>query len=169
MAHSFISRLLQMSPAVAGAVLLSSVVVGGQGGQDGHGGRGGHGGAEITAALPELALVSEVASHEGRYFASLAPAADSAWDGSEGWTISLRDASGEPVEGAALEIEAWQPDAVDSASRIAGAQALGGGEYRVDGIALGASGWWNVKLAVAGDAVAADSLAFNVVLRRGAP
>ena len=153
MAHSLISRLLQMSPAVAGAVVLASVAMGGQGGQ---------GGREARA---ELVIVSGIPSHEGRYVASLAPAGASGWDGSAGWTISLRDASGAPVEGAALEMEAWQPDEEDAASQVAGAQALGGGEYRVDGVALGAAGWWNVKLAVAGDAVAADSLAFNVVLR----
>ena len=158
MAHSLITRLLQISPAVAAVVFLSSLVIGGQGG------RGGLDGAdEGRSALPELALVSDIPSHEGRYLASLAPAEGSAWDGSEGWTVSLRDASGEPVEGAALEIEAWQPEGIDAASEIAGAKALSAGQYRVDGVALGSSGWWNVKLAVAG--VAADSLAFNVVLR----
>lgn len=161
MAHSLITRLLQISPAVAAVVFLSSFVVGGQGGRGGRGGRDGAG--EGRSVLPELALVSDIPSHEGRYLASLAPAEGLAWDGSEGWTLSLRDAGGEPVEGAALEIEAWQPERMEAASQIAGAKALGAGQYRVDGVALGASGWWNVRLAVAG--VAADSLAFNIVLR----
>ena len=163
MIHSFITRLLQVSPAVAGAVFLASAVIGGQGGRGGHGGYVGR--EDGRAAVPALALVSGIPSHDGRYVASLAPVGEEAWNGAEGWTISLRDANGEPVEGAALEIEAWQPDVVAAASQVAGAKALGGGEYRVDGIALGATGWWNVKLAVAGDAVAGDSLAFNVVLR----
>lgn len=155
MIHSFITRLLQVSPAVAGAVFLASVAIGGHGG---HVGR-----EDGRSAIPALALVSGIPSHDGRYVASLAPAGEGAWNGSEGWTISLRDANGEPVEGAALEIEAWQPDVLAAASQVAGAKALGAGEYRVDGVALDASGWWNVKLAVAG--AAADSLAFNVVLR----
>ena len=113
--------------------------------------------------IPDLALVTDIPSHEGRYLASLEPAADSAWDGSAGWTISLRDASGDPVDGAELAIEAWQPDATEGASLHAAAAPLGAGEYRVDDLALGASGWWNVKLAIAG--AAGDSLAFNVVLR----
>ena len=166
MAYSLITRLLQVSPAVAGVVLLASFVSGGSGGSGGRGGSGGSGGAEGgRSGVPEVALVGDIASHEGRYRASLAPTADSAWDGSAGWTISLRDASGEPVDGAALEIEAWQPEAMDAASHLAGAKALGAGRYRVDGVELGSSGWWNVKLAVAGAAVAADSLAFNLVVR----
>ncbi len=158
MIHSFITRLLQVSPAVAGAVFLASAVIGGQGGRGGHVGR-----EDGLAAIPALALVRGIPSHDGRYVASLAPVGEGAWNGSEGWTISLRDANGEPVDGAALEIEAWQPDVVAAASQVAGAKALGAGEYRVDGVALDASGWWNVKLAVAG--ATADSLAFNVILR----
>ena len=106
--------------------------------------------------------MSDIPSHEGRYVASLAPAGESAWDGSEGWTISLRDANGEVIEGAALAVEAWQPE-MDAASSRATAKSLGAGQYRIDGLALGSSGWWNVKLAIAG--VAGDSLAFNIVLR----
>jgi hypothetical protein len=152
MTPSLITRLLQISPAVAAAVYGAALVAGGPA----------VAGDDLPAA-PEVALVTDIPSHEGRYLASLAPADESAWDGSEGWVISLRDASGEPVEGAALEIEAWQPDEMDGASQIADATALGAGQYRVDGVALGSAGWWNVKLAVAG--AAADSLAFNVVLR----
>ena len=158
MADSLITRLLQISPAVAAAVFLSSFVVG-HDGHGGHDGRDGRGGGE---AIPEVALVTDIPSHEGRYVASLAPAG-SAWDGSEGWTISLRDANGDLVDGAELAVEAWQPEVMDAAPRSSPATALGTGEYRVDGIALGSSGWWNVKLAIAG--AAADSLAFNVVLR----
>jgi hypothetical protein len=161
MAHSFISRLLQISPAAAGIVFLASFVGGGQGGRSGH---GGHGGADADlAVIPELALVTDIPSHEGRYVASLTPAEGSAWDGSEGWTISLRDANGDRVEGAALAVEAWQPDEMAAASKSATAESFGTGQYRVDDIALGSGGWWNVKLAIAG--APADSLAFNVVLR----
>ena len=155
MTHSFISRLLQISPAAAGVVFLASFV---------GGGRGGHNGADADlAVIPEFALVTDIPSHEGRYVASLAPAEGSAWDGSEGWTISLRDANGDRVEGAALAAEAWQPDEMAAASKSATAESLGAGQYRVDHMALGSDGWWNVKLAIAG--AAADSLAFNVVLR----
>ena len=98
-----------------------------------------------------------------RFLASLAPAAGSAWDGSEGWTISLRDANGDAVEGAALAVEAWRPEGMDAAPQIASAKPLGTGRYHVDGVALRSSGWWNMKLAIRG--AAADSLAFNLVLR----
>ncbi len=158
MAHSLISRLLQISPVVAAAVFLGSLVIGGRGGHVGRAGAG-----EGLPVVPELLLVTGIPSHEGRYEASLAPAGRSAWDGSEGWTISLRDAQGEVVEGAALDVEAWQPDAMDAAAESVTAEPLGMGQYRVDGIALGSSGWWNVKLAIGG--AAADSLAFNIVLR----
>ncbi|HEX6644969.1 MAG TPA: FixH family protein [Gemmatimonadales bacterium] len=151
MTSSFIIRLLQTFPAIPAIALLASVA-----GQDGVAGTG-------RRATPELALVTDVPSHEGRYVASLVPAATSAWDGSAGWTISLRDAEGDPVDGAALALEAWQPDGGDGASRRASAEPIGAGTYQVDALALGASGWWNVKLAIAG--AAGDSLAFNVVLR----
>ena len=152
MAHSLITRLLQISPAVAAAVYAATFAAGGRPAAN----------DELTEA-PAVALVTDIPSHEGRYLASLAPAEGSAWDGSAGWTIELRDAGGDPVDGAALAVEAWQPEEADTASHVADAKALGTGQYRVDGIALGSRGWWNVKLAVAG--VAADSLAFNIVLR----
>src|SRR5690606_9163274 len=152
MAYSLITRLLQISPAIPAVVFLAGFVTCDRDGV-----------SEALPAIPEVALVTDIPSHEGRYHASLAPAAESAWDGSEGWRISLRDAKGDVVEGAALAIEAWQPDAMDGAPQITSARPLGAGEYRVDGVALRASGWWNVKLAISG--AAADSLAFNVVLR----
>ena len=152
MAHSLITRLLQISPAIAAAVYAASLAA------------GGHATAsDELAEAPDVALVTDIPSHEGRYLASLAPIEGSAWDGSAGWTISLRDAGGKPVDGAALAVEAWQPEGTEAPARVADAKALGAGRYRVDGVALGSSGWWNVKLAVAG--VAADSLAFNIVLR----
>ena len=143
MTHSLITRLLQISPAIAAVVFLASFVT--------------------RAAVPEVALVTDIPSHEGRYVASLAPAAASAWDGSEGWTISLRDANGDMVDGAALAIEAWRPEGMDAAPQVASAKPLGTGQYHVDGVSLGSSGWWNVKLAISG--ATADSLAFNVVFR----
>jgi hypothetical protein len=158
MAHSLISRLLQISPVLAAAVFLGSLVIGGRGGHVGRAGAG-----EGLPVVPELLLVTGIPSHEGRYEASLAPAGRSAWDGSEGWTISLRDAKGDVVEGAELAVEAWQPDAVDATAASAVAKSMGMGLYRIDGLALGSSGWWNVKLAIGG--AAADSLAFNIVLR----
>ena len=142
MSYSLITRLLQISPAAAAIFTLASFA---------------------GSAAPEVALVNDVPSHEGRYVATLAPAKASAWDGSAGWTISLHDTNGEPVEGAALAVEGWMPEGRDTTAQRAGAAELGDGRYHVDGIALGASGWWNVKLAIAG--AAADSLAFNVVLR----
>ncbi len=151
MAHSLITRLLQISPALAAVVFLSSFI-----------GDGRESASGDLPAVPELVLAADIPSHEGRYVASLVPAGP-AWDGSEGWTISLRDARGEAVEGATLAVEAWQPDATDAAAASATAEPLGMGQYRVDGISLGSSGWWNVKLAI--DGAAADSLAFNVVLR----
>ena len=160
MADSLISRLLQMAVA---AVFLGAFADVGHVGHVGHVGRVGRGGAgNDLLAVPEFARVTDIPSHEGRYVASLAPAG-LAWDGTEGWTISLRDANGAVVEGAALAVEAWQPDAMDAAAERVAAEPLGMGQYRVDGIALDSSGWWNVKLAI--DGAAADSLAFNVVLR----
>ena len=151
MAYSLITRLLQISPAIPAVLFLASFVTGARNS------------AGDDSAVPEVALVTDIPSHEGRYVASLAPAAGSAWDRSEGWTISLRDANGDMVEGAALAVEAWRPEGTDAAPQIASAKPLGTGQYRVDGVSLGSSGWWNVKLAIAG--AAADSLAFNVVLR----
>ena len=147
MAYSLSTRLLQISPAIAAVVFLASFVGGGRGG----------------AAVPEVALVTDIPSHEGRYVASLAPAEGTAWDGSEGWTISVRDANGRPVEGASLAIEALMPEGAYVAPQRTAAKPLRMGQYRVDGMALGSSGWWNMKLAIAG--VSADSLAFNLVLR----
>ena len=152
MTHSLITRLLQISPAIAAIAFLGSF---GTGERDGMGGD--------LPAVPEVALVTDIPSHEGRYLASLAPAAGSAWDGSEGWTISLRDANGDAVEGAALAVEAWRPEGMDAAPQIASAKQLGTGRYHVDGVALRSSGWWNMKLAIRG--AAADSLAFNLGLR----
>lgn len=139
MLTSFILRLVIAIPALTAMAML----------------------ATPEAPIPEVALVTDIASHEGRYLASLAPRSAS-WDGREGWMISLRDSDGTPVEDAQLSIEAWMPDEPGVLIGPAGVEMAGGGQYRVDHLLLEPAGWWNVKLAIAG--VAGDSLAFNVVL-----
>jgi hypothetical protein len=99
--------------------------------------------------------LANIPSHNGIYRASLIASRSS-------WTLEVRTASGTPVPGASLALESAMPDDGRVAATHPRVTELAGGQYRVDGLRLDRSGWWNVKLAISA-ATGSDSLAFNLV------
>lgn len=80
------------------------------------------------------------------------------------WTLTLRDASGNPVEGAAVEVDGGMPQhghGLPTRPRVTA--YLGDGAYRVDGMRFNMGGWWEVRFRIQA-AGAADSVVFNLDL-----
>lgn len=122
------------------------------------------------ASLPALiragklaAQLHNVPSHNRRFRASLLPARDAARDDVGNWTLRIQRANGARLPHAALVMQPWMPD--EPAVRRDRPRVLdaGNGEYRVEGLRLDRSGWWNVRLGVT-DSGITDSLAFNVIV-----
>lgn len=116
-----------------------------------------------TPRLPELiragkipAQLENVPSHNRLYRASLAPSGDE-------WALRLQKSDHQPVAGASLVMQAWMPEQAAVNAYRPRVIADGDGVYRVEGLRLERSGWWNVKLTVAHAGVT-DSLAFNIIL-----
>jgi hypothetical protein len=79
-----------------------------------------------------------------------------------GWTLTLVDQSGAPVDGAAIEVEASVPiinRVMPTAPRVT--RALGGGRYRVDGMKFDMAGRWRVEVFI-GSGPDRDRVALDV-------
>ena len=115
-----------------------------------------------VATLPELvragklpAQLNNVPSHNRLYRASLVPSRDE-------WTLRLEKFDHEPVSDASLVMQAWMPEEPAVNEYQLRLIADGDGVYRVEGLRLDRSGWWNMKLNVTHAGIT-DSLAFNVI------
>jgi hypothetical protein len=127
------------------------------------------GGANVRAhsdpaAVTAWSRLSDVPSHNATYQASLVASGERG-DSLDplAWSVSVRTASGMPVEGAALRLEGWMPD--DTGGMVTHPRVfgyLGQFRYRVEGLRFDRRGWWNVKLQIAASS-GTDSLAFNVI------
>ena len=116
------------------------------------------------AAVAIAARLSGIPSHDGLYRASMLPSPDPTERNRPlAWTVVVRTAAGAPVDGAALTLESWMPDDTTVVAPRPWAAELGGGRYRVEGLAFDRPGWWNVRLRISG-AAGTDSLAFNLIL-----
>ena len=79
-------------------------------------------------------------------------------------TLSVRTADGIPVEGAAIEVDGGMPQhghGLPTRPRVT--RALGGGQYRVEGLRFNMGGWWELKFRIA-SAAGTDSVTFNLDL-----
>ena len=103
------------------------------------------------------AQLENVPSHNRRYRASLAPSNEEAE-----WELRVESSAHEPISGASLVMQASMPEEPRVSEYQPGIIPQGNGLYRVEGLRLRRSGWWNVKLAVTQWGVS-DSLAFNVI------
>ena len=110
------------------------------------------------ASVVTFSRLANIPSHNGVYRASMIASANSRW------TIEIQSATGTPVPSASLTLESWMPDEERGVVSHPRVTELADGRYRVDGLRLDRSGWWNVKLAISA-AGGIDSLAFNLVRR----
>ncbi|HEU4700047.1 MAG TPA: FixH family protein [Gemmatimonadales bacterium] len=104
-------------------------------------------------------------SASGAYRATIAPEADPIPVGRlHAWTVHLETSAGQPVDGATLRVSGGMPQhghGLPTKPRVTA--ALGGGDYKVEGMKFNMRGWWTVTLALAAPA-GADSVTFNLKL-----
>jgi YtkA-like len=101
-------------------------------------------------------------SHHGRYAAEVVAASPLTTGADQSWTIRLAD-SGEPLANARVSADVWMPETGEHSSTHPSVRRVGGGDYRIEGLAFARAGWWNVALVIDGRS-GVDSVAFNVVL-----
>lgn len=118
---------------------------------------------EDAATLSELiragklpAQLDNVPSHNRRYRASLLPSNGE-------WELRLENSDRQSVSGASLVLQAWMPEEASVGESRPQIIADGPGTYRVNGLRLNRSGWWNMKLRVIHAGIT-DSLAFNIIV-----
>ena len=78
--------------------------------------------------------------------------------------IMVKDADGQPVDGAEIAIDGGMPQhghGLPTKPRVA--KQLGGGRYLIDGLKFNMGGWWELKFAIASGSMA-DSVTFNLQL-----
>jgi hypothetical protein len=76
--------------------------------------------------------------------------------------VSIVDASGRPVDGAAIEVDGGMPQhghGLPTQPRVT--KSLGDGRYEIDGLRFNMGGWWELHLAIASPA-GTDRVTFNL-------
>jgi hypothetical protein len=103
-------------------------------------------------------------SAEGRYTATLQPAESLRPRKLQTIQVSVRDANGQAVDGATITIDGGMPEhghGLPTRPRVT--KTLGTGVYVIEGVRFNMGGWWEFKLAIAGEA-GSDSVTFNLAL-----
>jgi hypothetical protein len=121
-----------------------------------------HGGAKKPAA-EEFGLGPR-ASATGLYTATLNPAEKLRTRRLQTVEVTLHDAAGQPIDGAAITIDGGMPQhghGLPTKPRVT--KALGNGVYVIEGVRFNMGGWWEFKVAVAGKA-GNDTVTFNLAL-----
>jgi hypothetical protein len=80
------------------------------------------------------------------------------------WTLALADRRGRPIDTARIAIDGRMPQhghGLPSAPAVT--QALGDGQFLIEGMKFNMHGWWEIDLAIDGPA-GADTVSFNLVL-----
>lgn len=117
-----------------------------------------------TADVPDAYLsLSTRASRHGAYRAGVVERTPGGGDG-ERWIVRITRADGSPVEGAAVRVTPWMPNAgARMEPRVLTGAALGGGLYRVDGLRFTRAGWWTVPVRI-GEGGRSDRVVFNLIV-----
>jgi hypothetical protein len=103
-------------------------------------------------------------SADGRYVATLAPERPLRPRQMQTVRVTVVDADGQPVEGAALTITGGMPQhghGLPTRPRVT--RSLGGGAYEIEGVRFNMGGWWEFKVTIASER-GADTVTFNLSL-----
>jgi hypothetical protein len=76
--------------------------------------------------------------------------------------VSIRDAAGQPVDGASIEVDGGMPEhghGLPTKPRVT--RSLGDGRYEIEGLRFNMGGWWELHLAISTPA-GADRVTFNL-------
>jgi hypothetical protein len=103
-------------------------------------------------------------SAAGRYTATLKPAESLRPRKLQKIEVTVSDADGKAVDGAKITIDGGMPQhghGLPTKPRVT--KSLGGGVYVIEGVRFNMGGWWEFKLAIAGNA-GNDTITFNLAL-----
>ena len=103
-------------------------------------------------------------SKDGLYAATLQPAESLRPRKLQTIQVALQDAKGEAVDGAAITVAGGMPQhghGLPTQPRVT--KALGGGVYVIEGVRFNMGGWWELRLAITGNA-GTDTVTFNLAL-----
>ena len=81
------------------------------------------------------------------------------------WTLTVTTPDGAPVENAQISVDGGMPQhghGLPTSPQVT--EALGNGEYRVEGLRFQMTGWWEVKFTVSAGGQT-DSITFNLTLK----
>lgn len=120
----------------------------------------------FTRSVPkDLDLASSKSTASGLYVAAIAPVVEPVTVGPlHSWTLSLADATGAPIEAASFSIDGGMPQhghGLPTAPAVT--QALGDGQFLIEGMKFNMPGWWEIDLNIEGPA-GADTVTFNLML-----
>ena len=103
-------------------------------------------------------------SAQGRYVATLEPASSLKARKMYTVAVSLKDAAGQPVEGATITVDGGMPEhghGLPTQPRMT--RANGNGVYEISGVRFNMGGWWELRLAISTPS-GADTVTFNLEL-----
>jgi len=101
----------------------------------------------------------------GKYIVEIAPPASGTSVGRiQSWTLTLQTATGEPVEGANIDVSGEMPEHGHGLPTDPQAKpTIHAGRYTLDGMKFNMGGWWELHLKIRGPQ-GADRITFNTVL-----
>lgn len=116
-----------------------------------------------TASGPDTSRSKKTAN--GLFVASFEPERGVIRQGElQSWLLTLKTATGTPVEGAAITVSGGMPQHDHGLPTSPQAtDYLGNGRYRIDGVKFSMSGWWQLHFGISA-AAGSDSVVFNIVL-----
>lgn len=103
-------------------------------------------------------------SKGGLYTATLQPAESLRPRKLQTIQVALKDAKGQAVDGASITVDGGMPQhghGLPTQPRVT--KSLGDGVYVIEGIRFNMGGWWEFRLAIAGNA-GTDTVTFNLSL-----
>jgi hypothetical protein len=121
-----------------------------------------HGGPKRPATT-EFGLGPRVSS-SGRYTATLKPSESIRPRKLQTIEVAVNDATGRAVDGAVITVDGGMPEhghGLPTRPRVT--KNLGSGVYVIEGVRFNMGGWWEFKLAIAGNA-GPDTVTFNLAL-----
>ncbi len=126
---------------------------------------GAAGAAWMMRVPADLDLSLRKATEAGLYVAEIAPEAEPVTVGPmHSWTVTVQGADGTPLEEARIAVDGGMPQHGHGLpTSPAVTEALGDGQYLMEGVKFNMSGWWEIDLAIEGPA-GPDAVTFNLVL-----
>lgn len=124
-----------------------------------------YGAMSMMTPPDDLDLALSKMSAGGAYVTTITPNAEPISVGPiHTWTVELKTADGNPVEGASIAIDGGMPQhghGLPTAPEVT--KSLGDGRYLVEGMKFNMPGWWTIEVEVDGPA-GQDETVFNLVL-----